>query len=214
MDRRHFSTRLLAAGAGLALNGAARAQGAPVEGQHYVRLSSPAPVSLPSADKKVDLVEFFWYGCPHCNAFEPLLEAWVKRLPADVSFRRVPVGFAAPHQIHQRLFYAIEEMGLLETLHRRVFAALHQQNRRLLGDSEIAAFAKENGVDGAKLVETMKSFGVNTKATRARQLSEAYKIDGVPALGIHGRYYTSGSLAGTHERTMLVAEYLMNRVRG
>ena len=213
MQRRDFSRQLLGGGMALALPMATRAQGAPEEGKHFVRLNSPAPVSLPP-NKKVDVVEFFWYGCPHCNAFEPFLESWVKRLPEDVSFRRVHVGFGAPHQVHQKLFYALEEMGALETTHRKVFTAMHVANKRLLSDNDIAAFGNESGLDGAKLVATMKSFGVNTKAARARQLSEAYKIDGVPALGVHGRFYTSGSLAGPPERMIAVAEFLIGRARG
>jgi protein dithiol oxidoreductase (disulfide-forming) len=216
-NRRDFSGRLLAAGAVLAAPRALWAQGGqPVEGQHFVRLATPAPVSLPSPDKKVDLVEFFWYGCPHCNNFEPMLEAWTKRLPADVSFRRVHVGFGVQHQIHQRLHYALEELGLLPTLHRKVFATMHSSSnrRQLISDSDISAFGAENGVDGAKLLATMKSFGVNTKAARARQLTDAYKIDGVPALGVQGRWFTSGSLAGSLERMVAVAEFLIGRARG
>ncbi|MBK9136912.1 MAG: thiol:disulfide interchange protein DsbA/DsbL [Betaproteobacteria bacterium] len=217
--RRDFSRQFVAAGAALAapqLLLAQAAGGAPVEGQHYVKLSTPAAVSLPSPDKKVDVVEFFWYGCPHCNTFEPLLESWIKRLPPDVSFRRVHVGFGAQHQIHQKLHYALEELGLLPTMHKKVFAAMHAptQRRQLISDSDITAFGNESGIDGAKLVATMKSFGVNTKAAKARQLTDAYKIDGVPALGVQGRWFTSGSLAGSLERMVIVADHLITRARG
>jgi thiol:disulfide interchange protein DsbA len=213
MQRRDFSRGLAGAGLGLAVAGLARAQGAPVEGQHYVRLSTPAPVTLPSPDKKIDVVEFFWYGCPHCYAFEPTLESWVRRQPPDVAYRQVPVGFMAPHQLHQRLFYALEDIGQLQALHRKVFNAIHQQNRRLNTEADILAFVTTNGVDGARFSEAFKSFGVNTRSNRARQLSEAYKIDGVPALGIHGRYYTSAALAGSHERAVAVADYLIQKSR-
>ena len=213
MQRRDFSTHLAGAGLALALPSLAQAQAAFKEGTQYVRLSTAAPVTLPSPDKKIEVVEFFWYGCPHCYAFEPTLEAWVKRLPADVYFRQVPVGFAAPHQYHQRLFYAMEETGQFEALHRKVFAAMHQQNKRLSSDAEVLAFANGNGADGAKLVEAMKSFGVNTKASRARQLADAYKVDGVPAIGVNGRFYTSGSLAGSNERAVAVADYLIRLSR-
>ena len=213
MQRRDFSIRLAGAGLGLAAAGMARAQGAPVEGTHYVRLSTPAPVTLSAPDKKIDVVEFFWYGCPHCFAFEPVLDNWTKSLPADVALRRVPVGFAVPHQMHQKLYYALEETGFLATLHRRVFNAIHQQGVRLNTDAEISAFISGNGGDGTKVVEAMKGFAVNTKATRARQLSEAYKIDGVPALGIQGRFNTSASLAGSHEKAVAVADFLIQRSR-
>jgi protein dithiol oxidoreductase (disulfide-forming) len=213
MKRRDFSMQMAAAGLGLAGVGAAQAQGAPVEGTHYVRLSQPAPVTLPSPDKKIEVVEFFWYECPHCNAFEPQLEAWVKRLPADVYFRQVPVGFTARHQMAQKMFYALEAMGQLQALHRKIFVAVHVQNKRLNTEADMVAFVTANGVDGAKFSEAFRSFGVNTQATKARQLSDAYKIDGVPALGINGRFFTSGALAGSHERALAVADFLIDRSR-
>lgn len=213
MQRRDFSLQLAGAGLGLVLTGQAQAQGAPKEGTHYVKLSTPAQVTLPSPDKKIEVVEFFWYGCSHCYAFEPTLEAWVKKLPADVSFRQVPVGFMAPHQVHQKMYYALEEMGQLAAMHRKVFNAIHQQNKRLSTEADIIAFATANGVDGAKLGEAMKSFSVSTKSNRAKQLADAYKIDGVPALGINGRFYTSATLAGSHERAVSVADFLIQLSR-
>ena len=223
--RRDFSRHLLTTSAALAAlttlaaprfasAQAAAGTGGPVEGQHFVRLSTPVPLTL-APDKKVEVVEFFWYGCPHCNNFEPQLESWLKRLPPDVMFRRIHVGFGPQHQIHQKLHYALEEMDLLPTMHRKVFAAMHASSnrRQLITDAEIAAFGTESGIDGAKLVLTMKSFSVNTKAARARQLTDAYKIDGVPALGVQGRYFTSGSLAGSLERMVAVADFLIARAR-
>jgi protein dithiol oxidoreductase (disulfide-forming) len=210
MNRRDFSSHLAL---GLStLSGVAAAQGKPVEGTHYVRLNTPATVTLP-AGKKIEVVEFFWYECPHCNAFEPMLEDWVKKLPADVAFRQIPVGFTARHQVHQRLFYALEEMGQLATLHRRIFAAIHLQQRRLGTENDVLAWLKEQGVDMARYADVAKSFSVSTKANRARSLTEAYKIDGVPALGIHGRFYTSGALAGGHAQALAVADALIQRAR-
>ncbi|MGD9834683.1 MAG: thiol:disulfide interchange protein DsbA/DsbL [Piscinibacter sp.] len=211
MQRRDFSATLVGAGA-LALGLPAAAQGGIVEGTHYVRLGQPVPVTVPAG--KVEVVEFFWYGCPHCNAFEPMLEAWVKKMPDFVAFRRVPVQFREePFGTHQRIFYALEAMGRLETMHRKVFFAIHNDRQRLDKPADIAAFMTKNGVDGAKVVELMGSFAVQTKARQAKQLAEAYKIDGVPALGIQGRFYTSGSLAGGQDRMVLVAEYLIQASR-
>ncbi|MBK1714614.1 thiol:disulfide interchange protein DsbA/DsbL [Rubrivivax gelatinosus] len=212
MKRRDFSIHLAGTGLGLALAGSARAQGGPVEGTQYVRLQTAAPVSLPEG-KKVEVVEFFWYECPHCYEFEPLLDSWSKRVPADVAFRRVPVGFTARHQIGQKIFYALEEMGQVGAMHRKVFTAIHAQGKRLLSESDIVAFMVANGLDGAKFTESFRSFSVATKANRAKQLSEAYKIDGVPAIGVQGRYYTSGALAGGHDRALAVADYLIGRAR-
>ena len=214
MKRRDFSQSVLGLGLGLgattlALPGHAQG-GTPVEGKDYARLSQPQPVP----PGKIEVIEFFWYGCPHCNAFEPTLEAWVKKLPADVAFRRVPVAFRdEPFITHQKIFYALEGMGQLEAMHRKVFYAIHNDRQRLDKVSDIAAFVTKSGGDGAKFTELFNSFSVQTKATQARKLAEAYRIDGVPALGIHGRYFTSGTLAGSTERSLVVTDYLIQTVR-
>jgi thiol:disulfide interchange protein DsbA len=210
MKRRDFSAALMTAGVGstaLSLTSPAAAQGAPIEGTHYVRLSQPLPAP---AGGKVEVIEFFWYGCPHCNAFEPALDAWAKKLPATVAFRRVPVAFRdEPFGAHQRIYFTLEAMGQVEAMHRKVFYAIHGERARMDKIGEIAAFMTKNGVDGAKFTELFDSFAIQTKARQARQLAEAYKIDGVPALGVQGRWYTSGTLAGTPERSLAVADYLI-----
>lgn len=212
MKRRDFSKQLAGAGLGLAAMGAARAQGAPEEGKAYVKLQTPAPVTLPSPAKKVEVVEFFWYGCPHCFTFEPIVEAWSKRLPADVYFHQMPFGYIGPVE-HQKLFYALEDIGQREAMQRKIFNAIHVQNKRLNTEAEITAFLVANGVDGAKFTEAFRSFSVNTKVSRGKQVSNAYKIDGVPAIGVQGRYYTSATLSGSHERALQVADWLIQRAR-
>ena len=220
MKRREFSAQLLGTGlgvgwvsagvAGMAAAPAALAQGAPVEGKDYVRLSQPQAV----APGKIEVVDFFWYGCPHCFSFEPALDAWAKKLPADVNFRRVPVSFRdEPFGTHARIFYALEGMGQLDAMHRKVFYAIHNDRLRLDKPADISAFMGRNGVDAAKFMEAYNSFAVQAKAKQATQQAAAYKIDGVPAIGIQGRYYTSGSLAGTNEKALAVADFLMQRVR-
>ena len=213
MNRREFSAQLLATGVGIAAFGAggtASAQGSPVEGTHYVKLSQALPVT----PGKIEVIEFFWYGCPHCNAFEPMLDAWQKGLPADVAFRRVPVAFRdEPFTAHQRIFYALDAMGLIPTMHRKVFYAIHVERQRLDKPQEIAAFMAKNGVDSAKFLENYNSFSTATKVKQATKLASDYKIDGVPAIGIAGKYYTSGTLAGTPEGSLAVAEYLIQRER-
>ena len=214
MKRRDFSASLLGSAAGLAASGwpaPAHAQGGPVEGTHYVRLSQPVPAG-PAG--KIEVIEFFWYGCPHCNAFEPTLDPWVKQLPADVAFHRVPVAFSAePFVAHQRIFYALDSLGLVAAMHRKVFYAIHNDRLRLDKPADISAFMARNGVDAAKFIEAYDSFSVQGKAKQAAQQAAAYKIDGVPAIGIQGRYYTSGSLAGTNEKALAVADFLIQRVR-
>ncbi|KQV95003.1 thiol:disulfide interchange protein DsbA/DsbL [Rhizobacter sp. Root1221] len=212
MKRRDFSARLAGLGLGastLATPLLAQAQAKALSESDYVRLSQPLSVEK----GKVEVVEFFWYGCPHCFAFEPALDAWQKKLPADVAFRRVPVAFRESYTIHQRLFYAIEAMGKVEELHRKVFQAIHGERKRFEKEDEILEFVGKNGVDTAKFKELLSSFTVSTKAKQASRLAEAYKIDGVPALGIGGKYYTSGQQAGSPDRSLVVADALIDRVR-
>ena len=212
MKRRVFSTSALAAGLSLGIAPfGARAQGGPVEGQQYVRLARPQPVATPG---KIEVVEFFWYGCPHCYEFEPMLEAWVKKLPPDVALRRVPVAFRdEPFTAHQKIFYALEALGQVDAMQMKVFNAIHREHNRMDKPAEIAAFMQKNGIDSAKFLDLYNSFGVQTKTRQARTLAEEYKIDGVPALGINGRYYTSGSLAGSLDRSLAVADFLIQKSR-
>ncbi len=216
MKRREFSTAVVRTGltAGALAAGlpfAAAQGGAPVEGKAYIKLSPPVPTP---ANGKIEVIEFFWYGCPHCNAFEPTLEAWVKKLPADVSFKRVPVAFRdEPFVAHQRIYYALEEMGLVDAMHRKVFAAIHVDHQRLDNPAEISAFMAKNGVDAAKFMSFYNGFSVQTKARQAAQLAQAYKLDGVPSIGIAGKYFTSATLAGSPQQSLAVADYLIQQSR-
>lgn len=214
MKRRDFSALLATA----PLAGAAVAQGGPIEGRHYTVL----PQALPNPPGKIEIVEFFWYGCPHCYAFESLVESWAKRLPADVNFRKVHVAFRANVKIHQRMFYALESLGKEAQTRPAVFAAMHQQGLALDDAKSQAKFLANLGVDPAKYQSAYNSFGVQTKCTQAEKLSEAYRIDGVPSLGVGGRFLTSPSMADggqrmpEHEsgqRALQYTEFLIQRVR-
>lgn len=219
MDRREFIGQAGAAALLVGLGTAARAQGTFQEGKHYVRLPQPVPVSAPTG--KVEVLEFFSYGCPHCSAFEPVLDAWAKKLPADVAFRRVPVNFLFNAELFQRTYFSLEALGQVEVMQRKVFAAVHVQRERWSSPDAVADFVAKHGVDRAKFLELYSSFGVQTKMVQARQLVERYKIDGVPALGVHGRYYTSPSLAGGDNlpeaegqaRALVLVDQLVARVR-
>ncbi len=219
MKRRDFSLQLaglagVASASSLGLVGtAALAQGGPVEGQHYRRLGTPVPVGTLPAGKKIEVVEFFWYECPHCFEFDPTLEAWVHKLPADVAFRRVPVGFSARHTATAKLFYAMEALGVQESLHAKLFTAIHRARQPMVAESDMLAFMKANGVDGAKFSEAFKSFSVATKANVAKNLTNSFNVDGVPMLGIHGRFTTAPSMAGSFERALAVADFLVDRAR-
>ena len=209
MNRRDIVIGLPAAGllSGLALP--SLAQGGPVEGQDYKKLDKPLAV----AGGKIEVVEFFGYWCPHCNAFEPALEAWAKKLPAQVNFRRMPVMFNAAHETTQKLYYALEALGQVEALHRKVFNAVHIERKPFNNDADVLAWAQASGADGAKIVEAMKSFGVATKVRLARQLAEGYGIDGVPTLGVQGRWRTAPSMAGSEVRALAVTDALIAMAR-
>ena len=215
MNRRDFSalsaSMLVAAQATWPL---AQAQVAkPEAGTDYLVLDKRAGVEAPAG--KIEVIEFFWYDCPHCNAFEPTLEAWIKRASKDVSVRRVPVGFRDDFVPLQRLFYALESMDLLEKLHPKVFAAIHADKQLGKGakGAEIAEWVAKQGVDKTKFVEQYNSFTVATKAGRATQLQNAYKVEGVPAMGVAGRFYTDGTLSKNMPRALQIADFLITEIR-
>jgi thiol:disulfide interchange protein DsbA len=211
MKRREFSFGTAAALAATGLALPAHAQRKYTEGKEYQPIDKRAPVEAPQG--KVEVVEFFWYACPHCNAFEPKLEAWVKKIPADVAFRRVPVAFRDDMVPQQRLFYVLEAMGKLDEVHRKVFHAIHVEKQALNREDLITAWVDKQGVDKAKFAELYNSFAVSTKARKATQLQDAYRIEGVPSLGIAGRYLTSGDMAGTVDNALLVTDYLIAEAR-
>ena len=184
---------------------------APQAGQDFVKLGKLAPIEAPTG--KIEVVEFFWYNCPHCSAFEPVLSEWTKRLPKDVLFRRVPIAFRDDYVPQQNLYYALEAMGLLETLHTRVFAAIHGERQNLVNAESITEWVVKQGVDRAKFVTHFSSFSTSTKASRARQLMNAYQIEGVPALGVAGRFYTDGAMGKGMEGALRVTDYLIGQVR-
>jgi protein dithiol oxidoreductase (disulfide-forming) len=166
------------------------------------------------AKGKVEVIEFFHYGCPHCRDFDPLLEQWAKALPADVVFRRVPAIWGNP-QLGQlaRFYYAAEATGDLAKLHGKVFDALQADKVPLNTEAGALEWVGRQGVDGKKFADAYKSFGVQSRVQRADQLARAYQIQGVPTLAIGGKYLTSASLAGSHPNTLKVADELIARSR-
>ncbi|TNF60932.1 MAG: thiol:disulfide interchange protein DsbA/DsbL [Burkholderiales bacterium] len=212
MLRRDLSRALLASAAMASVAGlplAARAQ-APAtlrEGRDFVRLSRPAPVDAQAG--QIEVLEFFAYTCVHCYNFEPLFEDWKKTVRPDVVVRRVPVAFSEAFVPLQRLYYALEGMGQLDGLHRKVFKAIHEDRQRLASADAIAAWVGRQGVDAKKFTEFYNSFAVAGKARRAVQLQDAYQVEGTPSLGIAGRYYVSGQ----GPRTLVVANALIDQLR-
>ena len=214
MKRREFSIATLGVAAGsLGLSESVLAQGPArfAAGKDFLKLDRPVPTDAEAG--KIELIEFFWYSCPHCNAFEPTFAEWVKNAPKDVVVRRMPVAFRDDFAPQQRLFFTLEAMGLLDKLHAKVFQAVHVERLPLNTDASIQTWIEKQGIDKTKFADTFKSFGVASKLKRAVQLQNDFKIEGVPSLGVAGKFYIDGTLAGTMERALQVAESLLAQVR-
>ena len=156
--------------------------------QRYTELKPPQPTE---AGGKIEVVEFFWYGCIHCYNLEPALEGWLKKLPPDAQFRRVPAVFNPRWEHDARIFYAFEALKLLDKLHRPFFDAIHQDRLRTDDPKALAQWLQKQGVDAQKFSDVMKSFSVHSKTQRAKLMTAGYKIDGTPAIAVDGRYTVS-----------------------
>jgi thiol:disulfide interchange protein DsbA len=208
ISRRGFVAAVGAAGAaGLAAQ--AVAQQGSGEGFEFRSVKPTAPVDAPAG--KVEVIEFFWYGCPHCNALEPAVKEWARRLPPDVAFRKVHVPWQV--QAHQQLYYTLETMGRADALDEQVFAAIHRDRNRLDTPEAMADLLAKHGVDRKQFLDTYASFGVRTKMQRATQLAAAYKVDGVPMFGVAGRYVTAPSMVGSNGGALKMVDTLVERVR-
>jgi len=177
------------------------------EGQHYTRLATPLPALEPSAAKH-EVVELFWYGCSHCNDFDPYLEIWKVKTRADVNLVRVPAIFNPRWEQHARAFYALELMGDLEKVHTLIFEAIHDQGRSLHNVGSMARFLGSHGIDEDEFREAFDSFAVETKINRAKQLIRDYQVTGVPAIIVDGTYKVTGSSAGGYQQLIGVIEML------
>jgi len=210
MDRRTFSRHAAGLAGALALAGAGlpervRAQGgAPVEGVDFRTLARP--ITVP-ANGKIEVLEFFWYACPHCFAFEPAVGAWAHRLPADVRFSRVPVGFDARKETHQRIYYTWEALGLVEQMHLSTFLRFHIQHRPIDNLRDMLEFARENGLDVGKVGQAWDSFGVQTRCREARRLEDDYGIEQMPEMAIAGRF-----VAVARPSVLATTDWLIDRI--
>jgi len=213
IHRRDLLVALCAGPALLAAPALLRAQGsAPEEGNDYTVLKNPQPTDAPG---KIEVLDFFWYGCPHCYKFLPDLEAWRKHQAQDVAYRHVPVAFDPSKDPHSRIFYALQALGRVEDLHPKVFDAFHLQHRRLTEPDDIADLMASNGIAKDKWLAAYNSFSVAGQANRARVTTQAYQIDGTPTLGVDGRFLTSPSIVRSHTNAgaLAVCDYLIDRVR-
>lgn len=184
----------------------------PEEGFEYKVLDPALPPDIPF---KIEVLEFFWYGCPHCYAFEPIVEPWIKSLPSDVVFRRVPAVFYEAWVVHARLYYTLEVLGVTERLHGAVFNAIHELAKPLSSEADIGEFLQANGIARKVFTDAWNSFTVQSRLKRSERLQSAYKIDGVPAMGIDGLYMTANTMMidGKHESVPMVVDYLIGEAR-
>lgn len=181
-----------------------------VEGKDYIRLATPVAVSQPG---KIEVAELFWYGCPHCYDFEPYIEPWIKTLPDDVRFERVPGTFSKLWKTHASAFYAAEALGIGEKLHADFFNRIHQQNQRLADENSIAKFFAEYGVTEAQAKKALKSFGVKSKVQQAGARLRGYQALGVPGMVINGKYRIDTGMAGSWPNMLKIAEFLIEKER-
>jgi thiol:disulfide interchange protein DsbA len=177
------------------------------KGRDFVALAPPQPVET---GKKIEVREFFWYGCPHCYTLEPALMNWLKRKPANVEFIRTPA--TAPNWlIHAQAYYAFAALGATEKTHPALFRAIHQQNRQLNTEPALAQFATEQGIDATKFSEAFNSFGVRTNVEKAKRLSAAYQVTSVPMVAVDGKYLTSASMVGSEEGMIKALDQLVQQ---
>ncbi len=189
--------------------GSAHAQ--PKAGVEYRELSTPQPMDTAG---KIEVTEFFWYGCPHCYNFEPVLESWVKKLPKDTQFRRVPAIFNDEWEKGARAYYTLEAIGELERLHKPLFDAVHQNTKLKVGnEAALTEWLGKQGVDTKKFAAAYRSFSVEGKVKRAAQLTQAYKIEGVPAIAVNGNYVVMTDNIKSLEQILAVSDYLIDQSR-
>lgn len=168
------------------------------------------PVSQPvqAASDKIEVREFFWYGCPHCYALEPRIEAWLKHKPDNVEFVRTPAT-AGRWLVHAQAYYAFAALGASERTHAALFRAIHEQNRQLDNVAALADFAAEQGIDPGKFRDAFNSFGVRTQLERAKQINAAFQVTSVPAFAVDGKYVTSAAMTRGEQRLFPVLEELV-----
>jgi protein dithiol oxidoreductase (disulfide-forming) len=176
-------------------------------GEGYDPIEPPVATSVPEG--KTEVLEFFWYGCPHCYHMEPELQEWLKKKPENVEFIRVPAPLNSRWTAHSQFYYTAEILGMAEKLHAALFKAMHDEKRKIFDKKALIAFAVEHGADEQKFTDAWNSFGVYVKVQNAKKLGEKYHLDGVPAIGINGKYITSGSRAGTYTKMFEVVDQLI-----
>ncbi|MDA8384447.1 MAG: thiol:disulfide interchange protein DsbA/DsbL [Betaproteobacteria bacterium] len=186
------------------------AHATPTLGIEYVAETPPQPTHT---GNKIEVLELFWYGCPHCYHLEPLLEPWVRALPRDVAFRRMPAALTPAWVPAVKVFYTMKALGILDAYHERLFDAVQRQGLNITDPDALANWFTAQGVNRATFTSTYRSFAVANETLRAEQMTRAYGIDGVPSIVVGGEYMTSPALTGGEDRLLPVVDYLIQKVR-
>jgi thiol:disulfide interchange protein DsbA len=182
------------------------------EGTHYQRLGTPVPTA--SADK-IEVVELFWYGCPHCYTLEGVIDAWLKTKPDNVQFVRMPATLGRKvGEVHARAFYTAETLGVLDKIHEPLMEAIHAKKRRIDNEDQLAEFFAEQGVAAEEFRNTYESFNVETKFRRSQDLIKRYRVGSVPTVIVNGTYVVDATMAGSSEKLFEVVDYLIRREAG
>ena len=195
----------------LAASGSAQAEDfAFEEGTHYAALQIPIKTRNP---KKVEVAEYFSYGCPHCYDFEPLIGAWHAQLSEDVIFSRTPAVWNRDYQVYAQTYVTLEALGTLEKVHVPIFNAIHNERRRLNSPQLMAEFLVGYGIDPEDFAKTYNSFGTRASLQQADSKGRAYRSTGVPAIIVNGKYRIEGSMAGTNANMLRIADFLIEKER-
>ena len=181
-----------------------------IAGKAYVELSNPVPVAEPG---KIEVVELFWYGCPHCYSFEPVINPWAEKLPADVHFVRIPAMFGGPWDAHGQMFLTLAASGDENKVHTAVFNAIQKDRKPLTTPDEMADFLATQGVDKDKFLATFNSFAIKGQISKAKELAKKYEVSGVPTMIVDGKYRFDLGTAGGPEQALNVADQLIAKER-
>ena len=179
------------------------------EGVHYRRVTPNVPTT--TQEGKVEVVELFWYGCPHCFELEPYIAKWLETKPESIEFVRIPATLNPRWLTHAQTYYALDLMGELEQIHPKLYSAIHNQRRRLGDLQSVTRFLVQQGVDEDRFLEAYNSLAVQTKLRRATQLNKQYAATGVPAIVVDGKYLTSASMAGGYDQLFKITEFLAKK---
>jgi len=187
------------------VSGVVQAQALFTEGKDYKKITEQPTDS----GDKIEILEFFWYGCPHCYQFEPRIQSWKKTKPKNVVFKRVPAVFRPIWKIHARMYYALQVLGVGEKLHTVIFDAMHKEKLKLDKEEDVVNFLAKHGVDKKEFKEVYSSFSIDQMVRKANKQSKAYGLSGVPTIGVNGKYVITGPMAVSYENLIKIMDYLI-----